>query len=74
MIHFISVNFQMTPEYKEYCNCKPKCERTEYDITVTSSVISKYAASALYLSESEPNDLAEIGRLQVPIHMMLFII
>ena len=67
MIHFISVNFQMTPEYMEYCNCKPRCERTEYDMTVTSSVISKYAASALYISEIEPNNLAEIGRIQVSV-------
>ncbi len=57
--------FQSSREWHQYCNCAPKCKRTDYEVTITSSQISKYAiGKQLHGSRLPPNNLVKIGRIQ----------
>ena len=53
-----------TFETNTSCNCKPKCFRTEYETSVTTSAMSSNMANSIMLLVSPPGDLAKIGRIQ----------
>ncbi len=58
-------NFQSSELYNLYCNCEPKCIRTDYDVLITPSVISKHAAERkLHTLFPPPHNLDKIGRIQ----------
>ena len=56
--------FHTSKQWNEYCNCEPKCKRTEYVISIMSSQISKHAAGILHTTSEPPTNLAKIGRIQ----------
>ncbi len=56
--------FLRSDHIEEVCKCLPKCERSEYDVMVSSSKLSQYMLSTLLLENTQPTDLAAIGRLQ----------
>ena len=64
-LNFFSVKFTAQPEFKEYCHCVPKCERTEYEVTTSYAHHADHLTRLDFLSSTPPDNLAEIGRLQV---------
>ncbi len=56
-------NFKQQNNRLFICNCEPKCIRTDYDVSIMSSIFSKHAAGHLYAMYSPPNNLAK-GRHQ----------
>ena len=69
---FYSASFSTLPEFNTYCHCLPKCKRTEYDVTATSSVLSDYNAIYEYLTTQPPEGLQEIARIKVSISKSIF--
>ncbi len=59
------IQFESSKEWNIYCNCAPMCTRTEYDVTITSSQISKNAiGEQLNGLLPPPDNLAKIGRIK----------
>ncbi len=56
--------FLSSPASDSYCNCAPKCKRTEYQRSVTSAIWAEYDITSKLLTHQPPNDLHKIGRLQ----------
>ncbi len=56
--------FISSPASDSYCNCAPKCKRTEYQRSVTSAIWAEYDITSKLLTHQPPNDLHKIGRLQ----------
>ncbi len=58
--------FNQLPEFQSYCgHCLPECERTEYEVTATSGVISDHEAITEYLTGDPLSNIDEIGRIKV---------
>ena len=56
--------FPTSPAVDIYCNCAPKCSRTEYTITTTISTISKHMADFNLLHKPHNKDVQKIARIQ----------
>ncbi len=48
----------------ECSHCMPKCKRTEYSVSQTSSPISKYSAGLFYMTSTVPEYITKIARIQ----------
>ncbi len=56
--------FLSSAESDNYCNCAPKCTRTEYRQSVTSAIWAEYDMTSKLLTHQCPDNLDKIGRLQ----------
>ncbi len=56
--------FPTSREVDVYCQCSPKCRRTQYDIKTTTSQISKREAAFYLLQTPSDPDIPKIGRIQ----------
>ena len=58
--------FPTSPAVDTYCNCVPKCSRTEYTVTTTTAQISKHMADFIMLHKPYMYNegVKKIGRIQ----------
>ncbi len=61
---FLSEVFPSSPYFSKYCHCSPQCERTSYDITMSTAEISEYTIQLKTLQINDDPYLAEIRTIQ----------
>ena len=52
------------PNITDYCQCLPKCSRTEYRVTQSQAKLSKHATRVLSLNTALPDNLDELTSIQ----------
>ena len=62
ILHIVTAG--RSPNITDYCQCLPKCSRTEYRVTQSQAKLSKHTTRVLTLNTALPDNLDELTSIQ----------